>query len=355
MSGMADVERKKTPVAVLGATGSVGQRFVALLAEHPWFELVALAASEKNVGRPYGEAVRWVQASPLPARAAAMRLSAAEPPLAARIAFSALDADVAGPIETAFARSGAFVVSNAKSHRMDPDVPLLVPEVNPDHLELVARQDFPRGGALVTNPNCSTIGLVLALAPLARAFGVPRAHVVTMQAVSGAGLPGVPSMEILDNLIPFIAGEEEKLESEPKKILGRLRASSIDPATLTISAQCNRVAVLDGHTECVSLELARSVDRAEILAAWRDFRSEPQERSLPSAPARVIHYQDDPAAPQPRRHRELDGGMATVIGRLAPCPVLGWRFVLLTHNTLRGAAKGAILCAELAVARGMLD
>ncbi len=347
-------ERKKTRVAVLGATGSVGQRFVSLLAEHPWFELVGLAASEKNVGRPYGEAARWMQASPIPERAAAMRILPAEPPVDARIVFSALDAEVAGPIETAFARAGSFVVSNAKSHRMDPDVPLLVPEVNPDHLELVAHQGFPRGGAIVANPNCSTIGLVLGLAPLVRAFGVSRVHVVTMQAVSGAGLPGVASMEILDNVIPFIGGEEEKLASEPQKIFGRLHAASIEPASLTISAQCNRVSVLDGHTECVALELGAKASRDEILSAWREFRSEPQELALPSAPARPIHYLEDTAAPQPRRHRDLDGGMATAIGRLAPCPVLGWRFVLLTHNTLRGAAKGAILCAELAMARGIL-
>ena len=346
--------RRKIPVAVLGATGSVGQRFVALLVEHPWFELVALAASEKNVGRPYGEAVRWVQASPLPERAAHLRLCAAIPPISARIVFSALDAEVAGPIETDFARAGAFVVSNAKSHRMDADVPLLVPEVNPDHLELVSGQAFPPGGAIVANPNCSTIGLVLALAPLERAFGVRRAHVVTMQAVSGAGLPGVAALEILDNLIPFIGGEEEKLASEPKKIFGKLRAGVIEPRELVLSAQCNRVNVLDGHTECVSLELSTQATRADILAAWRSYRAEPQERALPSAPLQPIHYLDEDAAPQPRRHRELDGGMATVIGRLAPCPVLGWRFVLLTHNTLRGAAKGAILCAELAVARGLV-
>ncbi len=352
---MAGRPNTRMPVAVLGATGSVGQRFVALLAEHPWFELVAVAASEKNAGRAYGEAVRWVQASPIPERAASMRLLPAAPPIEARIVFSALDAEVAGPIETAFARAGAFVISNAKSHRMDPDVPLLVPEVNPGHLDQVGRQDFPRGGALVTNPNCSTIGLALALAPLERVFGVRRAHVVTMQAVSGAGLPGVASMEILDNLIPYIGGEEEKLASEPKKILGKLGADGVEPASIVISAQCNRVGVLDGHTECVSLELARAAARGEILAAWREFQSEPQERARPSAPAQPIHYLDDPAAPQPRRHRDLDGGMATVIGRLAPCPVLGWRFVLLTHNTLRGATKGAILCAELAVARGLVS
>ena len=342
------------PVAVLGATGLVGQRFVQLLDGHPWFELAALAASPRSEGRRYGEAVRWVLDTALPARAAELRLAAASPPLEAALVFSALDAEVAGAIETAFAASGALVVTNARNHRMDPDVPLLVPEVNPDHLALLERQDFG-GGGILANPNCSTIGLVLALAPLERAFGVERVHVVTMQALSGAGLPGVAGMEAIDNLIPFIPGEEAKLESETNKILGVLAGGAVDPAALVISAQCNRVGVIDGHTECVSVELGSQVDERALLAAWRDFRSAPQELALPSAPQHPTIYLDDPAAPQPRRHRDLERGMAATIGRLTPCPVLGWRFVCLSHNTLRGAAGGALLAAELAVARGHLS
>jgi aspartate-semialdehyde dehydrogenase len=349
---------KKLGVAVLGATGSVGQRFVQLLADHPWFELRALAASDRNAGRSYGEAVRWVQDAPLPPGVGKIELIAAHAPdtlrseLGVDIAFSALDAAVAGPIEAAFREAGCLVVTNAAPHRMDADVPLVVPEVNPGHLDLLVGR-IARG-AIVANPNCSTIGLVLALAPLARAFGVRRAHVVTLQALSGAGVPGVASMEILDNVVPFIAGEEEKLASETRKILGELEGRRLTPAEVVVSAQCNRVPVLDGHTECVSVELGTEVTGEEILAAWSEFRSEPQERSLPSAPERPVVYLDDPAAPQPRKHRDLGSGMTCSIGRLSPCPVLGWKFVCLSHNTLRGAAGGALLTAELAVARGLL-
>ena len=341
------------PVAVLGATGTVGQRFVALLAGHPWFELAAVAASPRNAGRPYGEAVHWVQTTTLPERAAAMTLVEAAPPIDAPLVFSALGAEIADQIETAFAEAGALVVSNASSHRMDPDVPLVVPEVNADHLGLLAAQPFERGG-IVTNPNCSTIGLVLALAPLHRSFGVTRAHVVTLQALSGAGMPGVASLEALDNLIPFIRGEEEKLAAETRKLLGTLQGERVAEAQVVVSPQCNRVAVLDGHTECVSVELERSATREELLAVWEGFRGPPQELDLPSAPARPTRYLADPAAPQPRLHRDLDRGMACAIGRLAPCAALQWKFVCLSHNTLRGAAGGALLLAELAVARGHL-
>lgn len=343
---------RRIPCAVLGATGSVGQRFVELLDAHPWFEPVLLGASERSAGRPYREACRWVQASPCPERAAELLVGGSEPVDGIPLVFSAIDREAAGPVERAWAGAGALVVSNAATHRMEPDVPLLVPEVNPGHLALLESQGGP--GGIVTNPNCSTIGLVLALAPLHRAFGVERVHVVTMQALSGAGVPGVSSMEALDNVIPFIPTEERKLATEPLKILGELTDGGVAPADLVVSAQCNRVAVLDGHTECVSVALSRDVSAEEVRAAWDEFRGAPQELGLPSAPLRPTHYLEDEDAPQPRRHRDLEGGMACAIGRLQPCPVLGWRFVALSHNTLRGAAGGALLAAELAVAQGYL-
>ncbi len=343
---------ERIPVAVLGATGSIGQRFVALLASHPWFGIGFLTASERSAGKPYGEAVRWVQQTPLPDEIAAIPLLPTEP-LEVPLAFSALDALAAGPAEEAFARAGALVVSNARSHRYDLDVPLLVPEVNADHLAAAALQGFG-GGAILTNPNCSTIGLVLALKPLADAFGVRRVNVVTMQALSGAGLPGVPSFEMLDNLIPYIAGEEEKIEQETRKILGAFSAGRFVDAEVVVSAACNRVSVLDGHTLAVSVETGRKASAAEIRAAWENYRGEPQRLRLPSAPQRPIHYHDRPDAPQPRLHRDLDGGMATSIGRLRPCPILDYKFVALSHNTIRGAAGGALLVAELAVSRGLV-
>ena len=345
----------RIPVAVLGATGSVGQRFVEILAEHPRFELTALAASAEKAGTPYGEALRGRPTRALPADVAARTLLPPEPPFPARIVFSALAGGIAGPIESACARAGHLVVSNARSHRMQASVPLVVPEINADHLDLVRRQDVPAGAGIVTNPNCSTIGLTLALAPLVRAFGVTRVHVVTLQALSGAGLPGVPAMEMVDNVLPFIAGEEEKMAREAAKVLGTLTESGIEASELRVSAQCNRVAVTDGHLECVSFELSRDVEREEILTAWETFRGEPQERALPSAPAQPLVYLDQQDAPQPRLHRDLGSGMAVSLGRLQPCPALGWRFVLLSHNTLRGAAKGAVLVAELALARGLLE
>ncbi len=344
------VSHRKIPVAVLGATGTVGQRMVALLARHPWFELRTLAASERSSGRPYAEAVRWSLPGSIPEGAAGRRLVPAGSPLAEPLVFSALDSRVAGPIESACATAGALVVSNAASHRMDPGVPLVIPEVNPEHLDLLEAGR----GAILTNPNCSTIGLVLALKPLADAFGLRRVLVVTLQAVSGAGLPGIPAMEITGNVIPLIPGEEEKLAREPAKILGSLRDGRIDPAPLVVSAQCNRVPVLDGHTESVSVELAASPSMEELAAVWREFRGLPQTLDLPSAPAHPIHLSERPGGPQPRLDREREGGMAIVIGRIQSCPVLGYRFVLVSHNTLRGAAGGAILLGELAAARGLV-
>lgn len=345
--------RSRWPVAVLGATGTVGQRFVALLEHHPWFELVAVTGSERSIGKPYGEAARWIQSTPMPPSVAELVVQPSVPPLDCTLVFSALDAGVAGPIEVAFAEAGSVVVSNARSHRYDPDVPLLVPEVNAEHLDIVREQRFGPG-CILTNPNCSTIGLTLALKPLADAFGLSAVHIVTMQAISGAGLPGVASLEIFDNVVPYISSEEEKIERETRKILGHFDGSRIIDAELKISAACNRVPVVDGHTECVSVALERPASAVEIREAFESFQGLPQALRLPSAPAKAIHYHERVDSPQPRLHRDLDGGMATSIGRLRPCGILDWKFVLLSHNTIRGAAGGALLVGELAVARDLV-
>ncbi len=361
MSEHGEAERRdwwpgeKVPVGILGATGSVGQKFVELLAEHPWFEVTALAASAASAGKPYGEAVRWLQSTPLPERIGRMRLAECAPGLPCRIVFSALDAAVAGEIESDFAAAGYIVVSNARNHRQDSGVPLLVPEVNADHLRLVERQRWGAGdgrGMIVTNPNCSTTGLVLALKPLLDAFGLEAVSVVTLQAASGAGYPGVPSLDLLDNVIPHIGGEEPKLETEPKKILGAYHDGAIAERELAISASCNRVAVLDGHTECVSVRLREAPALEDVAAAWEGFAALPQELGLPLAPRRPIHYLPEAHAPQPRLHRSLERGMAVSIGRLRPCPLLGYKFVALVHNTVRGAAGGAVLNAELLMRQG---
>jgi len=341
----------RIPVAVLGATGTVGQRFVRLLAGHPWFRLDALVASARSAGRSYGDAVRWVQDGPLPRGAGALPVRALGEAFGHPLVFSALDADVAGPAEEAAARAGSIVVSNARSHRMDHGVPLVVPEVNPDHLALLGHQHLGTGG-IITNPNCSTIGLVLALKPLADAFGLEAVHVVTLQALSGAGLPGVPGMEITDNVIPFIDGEEEKIESETLKILGSLSEGLVGPAQFTVSAQCTRVPVMDGHTQCVSVRLGRRASLEEVRRALGSFRAEPQRLELPSAPTRPVHLLEESGIPQPRLHRGAEGGMAATVGRLRACALLDFKFVTVSHNTVRGAAGGSLLCAELAVARG---
>ena len=329
----------RMPVAVLGATGSVGQRFVALLADHPWFEIAALTASDRSAGRPYGEVVPWVQSTPLPAVAAGLVVQPTKPAAATScpMGFSALDAKVAGPAEQAFATAGCMVISNARSHRMDPDVPLVVPEINGDHLSLIAAARREHAGAIVTNPNSSTIGLVLALKPLADAFGVEKLHVVTMQAVSGAGLSGLSSLRILDNLIPHIAGEEEKIEAETRKILGSVVDGRIAEHGVAISAQCNRVPVTDGHVLCVSVALERRASVADVRATLESFSGEPQQLQLPSAPGRPIVYLDDPDAPQPRLHREIEGGMAAVVGRLRSCPLLDFKFVVLSPERRRSS------------------
>jgi aspartate-semialdehyde dehydrogenase len=344
----------RLPVAVLGATGTVGQKFVRLLAAHPWFEVAALAASEQSAGRPYGEVVRWRESTPLPDELARLVIARSAPPLPGRIVFSALDADVAGPIEQAFAWAGALVVTNARPHRMDNDVPLVIPEINPGHLALVEAQRSNRGwpGAILANPNCSTAALALALAPLHAAFGIERVFVSTMQAASGAGYPGVPSLDILGNVVPFISGEEEKIERETLKLLGELHDGTVRPAAIAVSAHTNRVPVLDGHLETVSVGFRRRVEVAEAVEALRSFVGPGCVSELPSSPRPAIEVELRPDRPQPRLDLERGGGMAVTVGRVRPCPILDLRLVVLGHNTVRGAAGAAVQIAELLVAEG---
>ncbi len=347
----------KLPVAILGATGLVGQRMVHLLADHPWFEIRTLAASDQSVGKPYREATHWHLATPMPAPVRSLIVQPCEPGMEAAIVFSALPSDVAGEIEERFANQGYLVSSNASNHRMEADVPLVIPEVNPEHLALVSLQRArrPSRGAIVCNPNCSTIHLTLVLKPLVEQFGVRRVMVTTMQALSGAGYPGVASLAILDNVIPFIGGEEKKLETEPLKILGRLGENRVIYADLRISAACNRVATWDGHLETVSVELETPANLDQVRRAMLQFMGEPQRLHLPTAPAHPIVLREEPDRPQPRLDREVEKGMASVVGRLRECPVLHYKFVLLGHNTIRGAAGGAVLNAELLVAKGMVN
>ncbi len=345
---------EKIPVAILGATGAVGQRLVTILFDHPWFEPVALCASGRSAGKPYAKATRWILADAMPAAAATMVVLPCATFPGPKLVFSALDADVAFDIEEDWARSGVLVVSNAKSHRMRGDVPLVVPELNADHLSLLETQPYPDGGGIVTNPNCSTIGLVMALKPLDDAFGLRAVNVVTLQAASGAGYPGVPFMDLIDNVVPYISGEEEKLETEPLKILGKLAqdGARIENASFGISAACHRVAVSDGHLEAVAAAFDLPPDRESVLRAWREYRSDTDGLGLPSTPDRPLVYVDEPDRPQPRFDRQTGKGMSATMGKLRPCPVLGWKFEVLSHNTIRGAAGGTVLLAELCVARG---
>jgi aspartate-semialdehyde dehydrogenase len=344
---------EKIPVGVLGATGSVGQKFIELLSNHPWFQITELAASEKSAGKLYKDAVNWILSTPLPDDAANITVQECEPNLKSKLVFSGLDSSVAGGIENAFAKKGYYVVSNSKNHRMDNDVPLLVPEINPDHLEIIKAQNY-NGGCIVTNPNCSTIGMVLALKPLLDNFGLEAVNVVTMQALSGAGYPGVSSLDIIDNIIPFISGEEPKLESEPLKIFGTFKENKIVNNDIKVSAQCNRVAVLDGHMECVQVKLKKKASIEEIKKAWDNFSSKPQKLNLPTAPLKPVYYFEEDKYPQPRIHRNLDKGMAVSVGRLREDPLFDYKFVVLSHNTNRGAAGGALLCAELMKAKGYI-
>lgn len=333
----------------------VGQRFVQLLEGHPWFEVTALAASENSAGKTYAEAMagRWKLSSDIPAYAAGMTVEKCTPDLDCTLAFSALDAAVAGDIEDAFAHTGYAVSSNSRNHRMDADVPLVIPEVNADHLRLIDVQKKRRSGFIVTNPNCSTIHMVLALKPLHDAFGIRQITVTTMQALSGAGYPGVASLDILDNVIPYIGGEEEKIETETLKLLGWLSDQTIQPAQIQVSASCNRVNVNDGHLESVSVKLAKKTSADELKQAFSTFNPL-KSLKLPSSPTMPIIVRDEPDRPQPKLDRNIEKGMASTIGRIRPCNVLDWKFTVLGHNTIRGAAGAAILNAELLAAKGYL-
>lgn len=344
---------KKIPVGILGATGMVGQKFVELLSAHPWFEIAALAASDRSIGKRYGEAMKWSMPTTLPDRIAEMRVAACNPELPCNIVFSGLDSSVAGEIEENFAKASYKVISNSSNHRMDPDVPLLIPEVNSSHLELIKHQGFGQG-AIITNPNCSVIGITMALKPLADEWGIEAVNIVTLQALSGAGYPGVPSMDILDNVIPYIAGEEAKIEKEPLKIMGRCQGKELIPYPMHLSAQCTRVPVADGHLACVSVKFKKKASAKDIIAAWRAFEGEPQQLKLPMAPKHPIIYLEDERHPQPKLHRTLEGGMAISVGRLRECPLFDWKFIILSHNTIRGAAGCAILNAELMAKKGYL-
>ena len=343
-------------VGILGATGMVGQQFVKFLQGHPWFEITWLGASDRSAGKPYREATNWRLDGAMPASVADLQVQDSKPNSAPRLMFSSMDASVATEIEQAFAHAGHVVVSNSRNHRMEPDVPLLIPEVNPDHLKIIPLQQRRRGwkGQIATNPNCSTIVLAMALAPL-KQFGITRAIATTMQAISGAGYPGVASMDINANVIPFIGGEEEKMQRETQKILGDFTGDSIRPLAAKVSAQCNRVPVVDGHMVAVSVELERKPSAVDVVQALQSFRSVPQERKLPSAPPRPVIYLTETDRPQPRRDAERERGMAVFVGRLRECPVLDYKFMALGHNTIRGAAGAAVLNAELMYSEGLLD
>ena len=347
---------RQLEVGILGATGMVGQQFVRLLEGHPWFKTAWLGASERSEGRSYREAMKWRLSTPPPDSVLGMGVDACTPGRAPKILFSALDAGAAKDIEPAFAAAGHVVVSNARSFRMFADVPLVIPEVNPDHLSLIARQRRERGwtGAIVTNPNCSTVVLTVVLAAL-RKFGISRVMVTTLQAVSGAGYPGVASLDILGNVVPAISGEEEKMESETQKILGTLERENVTPHSMVVSATTTRVPVIDGHTESVSIELEQRPSLEAVRAALESFRGRPQELRLPSAPPAPIVYMEAADRPQPRLDVERGNGMTVSVGRIRPCSILGTKLVALGHNTVRGAAGAAILNAEMMVAEGMLD
>ena len=357
---------ERRDVGILGATGTVGQRFIQLLAQHPWFNITWLAASERSQGKTFGEACNWKLDTPLPARIANMILQPNTPegsttPLP-RILFAALDAAVARDLEPRFAQAGCAVISNSSAFRMAPDVPLVVPEVNLEHLELLEEQPTRRssGGYIVTNPNCSAIGLVLALKPLQQRFGIESLFVTTMQAVSGAGYPGVASLDILGNVVPFIKNEEEKMQEETLKLLGTIAGNEVAPLPARMSAHCNRVAVEDGHTECVSIKLKTPATYEQIVAAWNEFQPFGGAAShfgvhLPTAPVHPVEVETGQDRPQPRLDRNRGNGMATTVGRLRPCSLLDWKFVLLSHNTIRGAAGAAVLNAEILAVLGKLN
>ncbi len=350
-------ENAKKRVGILGATGTVGQRVIHMLRNHPYFEVTALAASDRSEGKRFVEACNWKLPFEMPDAVKDMRVQPIKPPLDCDVVISSLPSDIALETEGAFAAAGYAVISNSSSYRMHPDVPLVVPEINPDHLDIIPQQKKNRGydkGYIVTNPNCTTIGLVMALAPLAQAFGLEAVMMTSMQAISGAGYPGVSSMDIIDNVMPHFSGEEEKVEEEPQKILGTLSALQIESAPFKVSAQCNRVPVQDGHYECVRVNLSKPTTVAEVAAVLASFTGLPQELKLPTAPAHPIIVRTEPDRPQPRLDRDAEGGMATVVGRIAKDTIFDFKFTLISHNTIRGAAGAAILNAELLVAKGLL-
>jgi len=340
-------------VGILGATGVVGQRVVTRLSGHPWFRVGALAGSIRSQGRAYRDAVRWLEPTPIPGWAASMTVRPPDPGLGCDLVISALDSDAAAAVEPRFLDAGVPVISNAKTFRMEAGVPLLVPDVNPDHAEVLRNR--PRGrGFVVTNPNCSTTGLVVALKPLADTFGIGRLSVTTLQAVSGAGHPGVPSMDILGNVLPDIEGEAEKLETETQKILGDRVGPDIRRASFPVGAQANRVPVLDGHLLSVAVETLRPARVHEAREFFEECRSPLRDLGLPSAPEEPIRFSPDRGFPQPRLHAMSGNGMAVCVGGLKACPALGLRFLVLVHNTVRGAAGGALLNAEFLLAKGLL-
>ncbi len=350
----------KIKVGILGATGMVGQYLVSLLANHPWFELTDLVASSKNVGRKYDDVIqqRWILSDEIPEIVKEIRIKSATDILEGKILFSSLDSAVAGDIEERYAKQGHIICSNSKNHRMREDVPLIIPEVNPEHLSLIEKQNYK--GAIITNPNCSTIGLVLALAPIHQRFGIKKVIVTTMQAISGAGITGVSGMQIVDNIIPYISGEEEKVEAETVKILAKVSKrmpsandGNLEYPDMKISAQCNRVPVRNGHLESVSIELERKASLDEIIISWEEFNPL-KEYQLPTAPNPPIKYFHNHYRPQPNRDRNLGKGMTISIGRLRESKVLDYSFVVLSHNTIRGAAGAAILNGELLVKKGIL-
>jgi len=347
--------KTKYPIGILGATGMVGQRYIQLLENHPWFEVQWLAASDRSSGKSYGEAAKWRLDTPLPERIAKMTVAPADPKDAPKIVFASVDAAIAREMEPLFAEAGCAVLSNSSAFRMTLNVPLVIPEVNADHLHMIEEQPTRKqsGGYMVTNPNCSTIGLVLALKAIEERFGIEQIFVSTMQAVSGAGYPGVPSMDILGNVVPYIGSEEEKMEAETLKLLGKLEGHGVTPLKARITAHCNRVAVEDGHTECVSIKLAKPATHDEILAAWAEFKPL-VGKDLPTAPEQPVQYAPQPDRPQPRLDRNRGNGMAVTVGRLRPCNLLDWKFVALSHNTVRGAAGATILNAELLASLGKL-
>ena len=342
-------------VGVLGATGMVGQNFARLLADHPWFELTWVGASDRSVGKKYGEATSWRLDGVMPESVAGLTVSECKPGKAPKLIFSSMDANVATEIEQEFAAAGHMVVSNSKNFRMETDVPLLVPEVNADHLGLLKVQRERRGwkGGIITNPNCVAVPLVMALAPFKK-YGILKLITTSMQAVSGAGYPGVASLDILGNVIPYISGEESKVEEEPLKILGTYKDGAVEDLQAKLSAHCNRVPVIDGHMLTVSVELAEKVSKEQLLADIHAFRGLPQERKLPSAPPVPLVYMTEDNRPQPRRDGPRDGGMTVFMGRLRPCSIFDWKFVCLGHNTIRGAAGAALLNAELMKSEGLL-